>query len=210
VAKDFIKKLSQRLQQPLPGMEAHLKLAPYKRLFLDYPDINAMNPKIGSVLILLYPSDSDFSMVYIKRTEYKGVHSGQISFPGGRFEPEDISLETTALREAREETGADDAQITILGKLSNLYIPPSNFLVSPYVGFTDQRPFFIPDAREVESIIEVKLSEFLTALDNVSEKQIQTTYNKFINAPYFDIKGYHVWGATGMISCEFAAITAGL
>jgi 8-oxo-dGTP pyrophosphatase MutT (NUDIX family) len=210
VDQNFIQKLSSRLNEPLPGMQAHLKMAPYKRLFLDYPDVNAMNPKIGSVLILLYPSDADFSLVFIKRTEYKGVHSGQISFPGGKFEPADINLQTTALRETQEETGANENDITILGNLSNLYIPPSNFLVTPFVGYTAQRPQFNPDAREVEFIIEVKLSEFIRALDNISEKPIKTTYNSFINAPFFDINGYHVWGATGMISGEFAEIAAGL
>nr|MBA3899673.1 CoA pyrophosphatase [Bacteroidota bacterium] len=148
----------------------------------------------------------DYSVVFIKRAEYKGVHSGQISFPGGKFELADKTENITALRETREEIGIDDTKIQILGSLTKLYISPSNFLVSPFIGYLHSRPVFYPDAREVEIIIEVELSNLIKAFSHIKEKSIKTSADLMISAPSIDVLGHQVWGATAMISSEFIEV----
>lgn len=202
----FIQELQSKLLLPLPGIDAQSKMAPLGRLIYEYPDFEAFNPKKGSVLILLYPHGNGFKVVFIKRTEYKGVHSGQVSFPGGRFEPSDFTLDVTALRETKEEIGVDVEKVLILGNLTQLYISPSNFLVSPFIGFIDENPNFVPDKREVEAIIEADLSDLGHAFRDVQEKQIRTSGDIVITAPYLDVSGHHIWGATAMISSEFMEV----
>jgi 8-oxo-dGTP pyrophosphatase MutT (NUDIX family) len=206
VLPDFIHKLKEELSRPLPGAQAQYLMAPLGRLNTNLPDLESLNPKKGSVLILLYPTASDYTVVFIKRTEYKGVHSGQVSFPGGKFEPADETDDVTALRETKEEIGIDDAKIHLLGSLTKLYIPPSNFLVSPFIGYVDFIPAFNPDAREVESVIKTSLSSLLDAFTKVREKQIKTSEDLIISAPFIDVCGHHLWGATAMISSEFIEV----
>jgi 8-oxo-dGTP pyrophosphatase MutT (NUDIX family) len=202
---DFIYKLSLKLKQSLPGKEAQIKMASDIRLtnfqFRNEPE-NAIH---SGVLILLYPFGKSIQMVLIKRAIDKSVHSGQISLPGGKYEKEDANLEQTALRETHEEVGVKPSHIKILGSLTELYIPPSNFIVFPYVGFCNERPVFIPDGNEVDSIIEIDINEFLNPL-NLKTKEIIIRNEFKITAPVFEIQGHTVWGATGMILSEFVEI----
>ena len=153
----FIEFLEKRLQKPLPGKPAQLKmssLARIQKLLRLSPPENAVQ---SSVLILLYPYMGSVGLVLMLRPEYPGIHSGQISLPGGKYEETDESLIYTALREAQEETGIDPGQVQILGQLTEMYIPPSNFLVTPVVGYQPSRPFFTANPKEVEKIIEIRL-----------------------------------------------------
>jgi 8-oxo-dGTP pyrophosphatase MutT (NUDIX family) len=159
----------------------------------------------GAVLILLYPNwKGELCLVLIRRPEYNGVHSGQIALPGGGREA-DESLQTTALREAHEEIGISQKRITVLGNLSSIYIPVSNFLVYPYVAFHPDYPSFNPDPQEVAEIIEVPLQLFLDETTVRSEMRNHVSLG-LTEIPYFAILGHKVWGATAMILSEFIEI----
>jgi len=146
----FIDKLKIRLQQPLPGLTAHSVMASETRLKLKMPSPNERTRE-SAVLILFYPSDNQVFIPLILRPQYDGVHGGQMAFPGGRAEKEDEHLERTALREAQEEIGVRVSDITVLGKLTKLFIAHSNFYVQPVVGFMTHKPDFYPDPREVDT-----------------------------------------------------------
>ncbi len=202
---ELVSKLDKAFQSPLPGKEAHLKMAPSpidpKRFDMAVPD----NHRKGAVLILFYPHEDGVFLPLIKRPSYEGVHSGQIAFPGGKYEKDDIDLGTTALREANEEVGIDPSRVELIGELTNVYIPPSNFLVSPFIGVTDVRPDFIPEEREVDEIILPNLLEILSP-DIRKEKKFHFSRNMILDTPYFDIKGEVVWGATAMMISELLDI----
>jgi 8-oxo-dGTP pyrophosphatase MutT (NUDIX family) len=203
----FFQKLRIQLLQTLPGPDVQFKLAPLHRpLPGDYMHQPDFNPRIGSVMILLFPFKGQIHTVYILRAEYKGVHSGQVSFPGGKFDPSDASLSQTALRETHEEIGIEPKSITILGELTKLYIPPSNFLVTPYVGMLNEKPDFIINQREVAGIIDVDLPSIAASIQNVSIKKVKSAKDLIVTAPFLNIKNHHVWGATAMITNELIEV----
>ncbi len=197
---DFIRKLQNELNKPLPGADSHNKMMISGRRS-EYFD---QKPAKGSVLILLFPANGKLSVVLIKRAEYSGPHSNQVSFPGGKSEEGDKDPVHTALREAHEETGVPPENIKILGKLTPLYIPVSNFTVTPFVGYTSKKPGFKPDSREVKYIITAPLSHFLKK-ETVTCSRIKLP-GLDIEAPGYSIDGEHIWGATAMIMAEFIDI----
>ncbi|MFB6306378.1 MAG: CoA pyrophosphatase, partial [Flavobacteriales bacterium] len=133
----------------LRGDEAHLAMSSYKEKEKSRENVKK-DAKTSAVLLLLFPTENhSLETVFIQRPEYDGVHSGQISFPGGGREIHDKNLKETSLRETREEIGVLDNEVSIIGNLSDLYIPPSNYLVTPFVGYTDKAPNFNPDSNEV-------------------------------------------------------------
>lgn len=196
-------KLKQKLQQPLPGVTSHLKMAPRERAD-EYSGLNGLKPLVrkSAVLILLFPDNGKLKTVFIKRSVYDGVHSGQISFPGGKYENTDKSFEVTALRETKEEIGVENDKIEIIGQLTDLYIPPSNFLVKVFVGYSAQQPVYIKDKKEVQSILEVDLDD-LRDSRNITEKEFYSTSRKLkVIAPCYVINNIEIWGATAMIVTE--------
>ncbi|MCB9232520.1 MAG: CoA pyrophosphatase [Bacteroidia bacterium] len=197
----FINDLRRRLQGDLPGLEAQVGMAPAFRP-RELPDAATLEQaRKSSVLVLFYPLQETPHLVLMKRNEYPGVHSGQISFPGGRVEESDLDYHDTALREAQEEVGVNRHEVEILGELSKLYIPPSGFLVQPVVGFSRQRPDFVPDPSEVKEILEVPVSHLQDAANRKQmDMPIQGGIRK--NIPYFDVFGHTVWGATAMMLSE--------
>ncbi len=201
---DFTAQLRIQLKKPLPGNEAHIKMASKVRVeeLSGKYDISAA--KQSSVLILLYPYANSIYTVLMKRTSYNGIHSGQISFPGGKREKSDNSFIDTALREANEEVGILPETVEILGQLSDMYIPPSNFLVHPILGFSGKRPDLLPDSSEVEEIIETDIKAFYNG-SNIKEKELEVRGQK-IKTLYFDINGHIVWGATAMIISELKEV----
>jgi len=193
--------LRELFQNPLPGKDSHRLMAP-SRIFTGekYPDPRFA--KDSSVFIILFKKDGQIYIPLIKRTEYVGAHSGQISLPGGKYEPTDKSLLDTAYRETEEEIGISREMITYTGTLTTLYIPNSNFNVVPHVGVLNGEPIFTPNKREVERIITLPL-RILT--DNSSIKRFErTVHGKVISAPYYSYKDNRIWGATAMILSEFA------
>jgi 8-oxo-dGTP pyrophosphatase MutT (NUDIX family) len=196
----FIKAISERLKKPLPGEKSHRRMASKVRLQQLIFDHDKSNAIPSSVLILFYEDVGVLKTVFILRQTYDGVHSGQVSFPGGRMEENDKSLIETALREAQEEVNIIPHEVKILGTLSEMYIPPSNFLVLPIVAFQGSRPDFIAEESEVAQIIETDLS-FLFDESRIKETELDVRGYK-IHAPYFDVHGHVVWGATAMILSE--------
>lgn len=153
-------------------------------------------------MALFYPdADRETRLLLILRKVYEGVHSNQIGFPGGKVEEQDLDLLDTALRETHEEVGVSPSAIEVIKELSEVYIPPSNFLVRPYIGiYPDPKPF-VPEVNEVERIVEVYLKDFLDNTNRIQE-QLSTSYAKNINVPAYRLNGYTVWGATAMMLSE--------
>lgn len=198
-----LEKLEQLLKQPLPGRMGQVTMSPQPVDESRFQKLIRDDHRKGAVLMLFYPGKNQQTFVpFIKRPTYAGVHSGQIAFPGGKMDLEDTDLSITALRETEEEIGVDRNQITLLGKLTDLYIPPSNFMVSPYLGYVENVPKFKPDPKEVDRIILSPLEHILQK-DTRKQGLVQGSGGFRMNAPYFDIESEMVWGATAMMLGEF-------
>lgn len=199
---EFLKYIPKIVNQQLPALTAHAKMAPVSRLpTLDPEYYKDNNPRRSAVMMLFYPKDEMANLVLIKRNAYEGVHSSQISFPGGKAEPEDKDLAATAVRETFEEVGVVPSDIDVIMPFSDIYIPPSNFLVSPYLGISLAEPSFIPNPDEVVEIIELPLDVFLDD-SIVIETELQTSYAQRMSVPAFKVGQHIVWGATAMILSE--------
>ncbi|MDP2386238.1 MAG: CoA pyrophosphatase [Bacteroidota bacterium] len=201
----FISSLRKSLLQPLPGKNVQYEMASMFRRneILALESITGF--KESAVCILLYEKDGEIVFPLIERVVYDGVHSGQIAFPGGKKDETDPDLKITALRELHEETGIKVDEENVAGQLSQLYIPPSNFMVSPFVASLHQPPQFQISEFEVQQVVECSLSELLN--DAIIKETIVTVANGLkIKTPYFDIRGKVVWGATAMILNELKFI----
>ena len=160
------------------------------------------NAKQAGVMALFYPQEDDRThLLLIQRNRYPGVHSGQIGFPGGQREPGDSDLLDTALRESCEEVGAVRDHIDVVKSLSELYIPPSNFEVFPFIGLYKKEQPFIRQASEVEALLEVPLTDLLDD-SNLTTQSLSTSYASNIEVPAFLFQGHIVWGATAMMLNE--------
>ena len=161
-----------------------------------------VNPKKAAVMALFYP-DPQYrtNMLLILRNTYPGVHSNQIGFPGGQQEAQDISLQDTALRETQEEVGVPREEVIVVRSLSTLYIPPSNFEVSPFIGLYDKKHPFVPQQSEIEALVEVPLAELMDDRLLIT-RRLRTSYSRETEVPAFHLRGHVVWGATAMMLSE--------
>ena len=203
--RTFISKLRSELLIQLPGVEAHLRLAPeirIKDLKIGAEPTHAMD---SAVLILLYPVKNRLHTVVILRNEYNGVHSGQISLPGGKHEKSDIDFLFTAVRESEEEIGIIPTDIEIVGQLSRFYVRPSNFIIYPFIAYQPTRPEFHPDATEVKRIIEIDIFEELN-FNKIVNRTLTFKNDIQIHAPGFTVGGEFLWGATAMIISELISV----
>ncbi len=199
--KDFLTIISIIKNKSLGGLDTQLKMTPMERRQLDLSKIVAKNPKAAAVLMLIYPNkDLETCFLLTKRANYKGAHSAQISFPGGKKDTSDTSLSETALRETFEEVDVNSAEIKIIRDLTKTYIPPSNFWVYPFIGIMHKTPNFNKN-HEVASIIEITLQQLLDS-KNVSSINIETSYMNNVEVPCFKFGDHIVWGATAMILNE--------
>ncbi|MEZ4668011.1 MAG: CoA pyrophosphatase [Anaerolineae bacterium] len=156
-------------------------------------------PRQAGVLVLTYPETDGLHVVLTRRTETLKSHSGQISFPGGRRGPEDDSFTATALRETCEELGICEP-VEIIGMLSTLYIPPSNFQVHPIVATVPVRPTYIPNPDEVAEVFTMPLYYLLDA--EVKETEEREFNGKPLPVTYYRVNGHKVWGATAFMLSE--------
>jgi 8-oxo-dGTP pyrophosphatase MutT (NUDIX family) len=166
----FKEKLRNSLLLELPGTDVQWEMASSDRRMKAFPRSGGPESRKGAVMILLYPHKGTLSTLFMQRPLYKGVHSGQISFPGGKWESGDNNLTETALRETGEETGVGSNEIDVLGTLTPLHIPVSNITVTPVVGYIPYRPVFTPQKSEVVCLIEAEM-EFFTGRGGVKERR---------------------------------------
>lgn len=201
--KEFYELALKLKNLPLPGEYSHHKMSPELRIqWLKENKITDVNPKRAGVMALFYPDFQEKTrLLLILRKAYEGVHSNQIAFPGGKEEHSDKNLLETALRETYEEVGVAPDAIEVIKELSEVYIPPSNFLVRPFMGLYPNPQPFVREEQEVERIVEVNLMEFLDE-GNLIMEQLSTSYAKNINVPAYRLNGYTVWGATAMMLSE--------
>lgn len=192
--------LQQAYQNDLPGMHAQFQVVPPGRAKPDLSVIESQNPKKAGVLALFYPIKETPYLVLMKRNTYPGVHSGQISLPGGRVEEEDENWIATALRETEEEVGVPRNMVEVLGEITRVYIPPSNFLVQPVIGFTSVRPDFVPHEQEVDELLEIPVSAFCDP-QNLRTTQVEAR-GFTMQVPAYHIDKNIVWGATAMMISE--------
>jgi len=194
--KQFNKTLGEELNRGLPGFEAQKRMSPSIREHA----LKTHNPNLAldsSVLLLFYPKNGQLYLPFIKRTTGNTNHSGQISLPGGKYEKSDTNRIATAIRETNEELGIDCKKIKILGYLTELYIPVSNFMVLPVLGYCENLPKFKQNAFEVEEVIEMSIKELFSTKNKDEFTFVKN--NITIQAPYFKANNHKIWGATAMI-----------
>lgn len=198
---ELIEHLTQKIAEGLPGPEAQLRMAPvHRRSQMEVPE----HVLLGGVMVLLLPGEKEWDTLLIRRTEDGRTHGGQISFPGGKHETSDKTIQYTALRECEEEVGIVRDKIQVIGSMTPLYIPPSNFLVTPTLGYLDHRPLLRPSEREVQEIIQLPLSVIFHPV----KKTTRTISRTGKEAPGFETPVYEldedlvIWGATAMILSE--------
>lgn len=191
MVESFINSLKILFKKNISFEEASIfQQSPYNYEFRQ-KELQKNIPRLSAILILIYPKNDELYSVLMLRNTYNGEHSGQISFPGGKKESNE-NLEETAIREFEEEVGVIIKKNQLLKKMTDVYIPPSNFLVTPYLGFSEKTPTFSPNKREVAKLIEFPIRMLL-------DKDIIETTN---NTPYFNIQNQFVWGATALILSE--------
>lgn len=201
IFSEFTNQIEKLQSKSLGGLPSQFKLAPKLRTQFSEALIKSKNPKQAAVLALFYPDKNNQTRFLLtERASYNGAHSAQISFPGGKVEENDKNLKITALRETFEEVGVSSKNIKIVRQMSDAYIPPSNFLVAPFIGVTNNKPTFNPN-NEVATIIEVLASDLLDN-SNLTSVNMETSYMKKIEVPCFKLNDYVVWGATAMMLSE--------
>lgn len=201
---DFKSKLENRMSKPLPGVSAQnimkAKMSTGEAISFTHEG----PPRQGGVALLLYQEHGSWYFPLMKRPVYGGIHSGQISLPGGKLESSDQNLVDTALRETREELGLTIFNRQVIGSLTELYIVASHFNILPVVAVLDAKPVIAADEREVQQVIIASVDELLLPHSSKEKKMLVRGHHLF--APYFEVENEVVWGATAMILNEFITI----
>jgi 8-oxo-dGTP pyrophosphatase MutT (NUDIX family) len=202
----ILHKIKQIHPDNLPGFEAQVKMSPPLRKKYNAEDILQYKPKESAVMVLCYEKEEECYIAFTQRHEYDGAHSGQISLPGGKKDKEDIDLKATAIRETLEEIGVVISREQIVSELTWLYVPPSNFIIYPFVSCLEEVPRFIKEEKEVKEILEIRVQDFL---NNAHKKKYLYKNEKLgisFESPSYVINGNTIWGATAMILSELISI----
>jgi 8-oxo-dGTP pyrophosphatase MutT (NUDIX family) len=202
--KDFANRLKREISKGLPGTEVQWALASSDRMIRGFPRTPRPDSKEAAVMILLYQVENIIHTAFIQRPEYDGVHGGQISFPGGKRENSDRDLIFTAIRETSEEVGVDPNGIRIISTLTPLYIPVSDIIVTPVVGWLEKQPEFHHQEEEVVFIIEADIRTLINP-STIKIKPFEIR-GEMIDIKYFAYKNFVIWGATAMILNELFTI----
>lgn len=199
----FLSYLTNALQEDLLGVKAHQKMLPPGRRLKTYEsELSSVKP--SGVLLLLFPEAGNIYLCLIKRPSTMTHHPGQISFPGGKVEKDDASAEMAALREAQEEVGIDPAIVKIIGKLSELYVEVSKFLIHPFIAWADKKPDFIVNKAEVDELILLPLNDLVNN-ETIMETDMETITGR-LRVKYYPFNSQIIWGATAMILSELIEI----
>ena len=201
VFSDILKK---EIKKGLPGTDVQWQMASSDRMMRNFPRTPGTDARDAAVLILLFPFNNSIHTVFMQRHDYNGVHGGQISFPGGKKEPSDKDIIQTALREANEETGVDPSTIRVIGTLTPLFIPVSNMIVTPVVGWSEAKPDYKHQEDEVVFLFDAEMKRFLDPL--IIKTKPMEIRGETIEIKYFDYDGNLIWGATAMILHELLTI----
>ncbi len=200
----FPELLKAEILKGLPGTDVQWQMASSDRYVRNFQRIPPKDARAASVLILLYPLYGSIYTVFMQRPYYNGVHGGQISFPGGKHEPQDENEIHTALREAQEETGIDPEKLSIIGTLTPLYIPVSNTLVTPAVAWIRRKPAFSQLSDEVVFLFDADLNKFFDP--SIVKTKPFVIRQETLEVKYYDYEGHMIWGATAMILHELLVI----
>lgn len=202
---ELIDWLKDRLQQPLPGFMGQERMAARVK---PMPSQIPGNARPSAVLSLLFPVEDKLNLLLIKRVADGKAHSGQIGFPGGKQDSIDADLKATALREAHEEVGILSSDVDILGSLTPLYIPVSNFQVYPFVAYTSKKPEYNLSKSEVEMVMEIPMEELFHAERKTVVNVTSPVMPEILRSvrAYKLANGSIVWGATAMIISELEVI----
>lgn len=198
-----ILRLRRRLASPLPGLRVQMGMAPMPRPGTERILDPSLDCRRAGVLVLLYLRAGELHLVLTRRTEMVENHRGQISFPGGSIDPGEDPV-TAALREVEEELAVERSRLEVLGQLSPLYIPPSDFCVYPVVAYAPERPAFEPNSDEVAEVLEVPISVLMTPVTRCEE--VWQMRGVPVRVPFYAVSGQKVWGATAMMLCELLAL----
>jgi 8-oxo-dGTP pyrophosphatase MutT (NUDIX family) len=198
----YVATLRSRLAAPLPGLATQLTMAPEYREPVLFADALRRPCREAAVLTPLCAVGGIPSVILTVRPDHLKDHAGQISFPGGRRESGE-SLIHTALREAQEEVGVAPDTVDVLGALTPLYIPPSNFCVYPFVGVVADDVVLIPNETEVMSILQIPLPDLLRS--SAQRRERLQVNGQTVTVPCFSVDGHRIWGATAMILAELLA-----
>ncbi len=200
----LLKTLENNAKADLPGEMAQYKLAPTSRIRPNWDTIDQFNPKTAAVGLLLYEKENFPHLLFIKRVDDGGVHGGQIAFPGGKQDLTDKDTLFTALRECYEEVGLEIEKSSLICKLSKLYVPPSNYIIHPYVILVNEVNSWIPNPYEVAEVLEINLMEFSSKAELKTETILVRDFK--IETPVFQINNSIIWGASAMILNEFLTL----
>ncbi len=202
----ILDKIKQIHPEILPGFAAQPKMSPPLRHKYKLEDLKKFSAKESAVMLFLYEKEDEAYLVFTQRDVYKGAHSGQISLPGGKRDPEDLSLMHTALRETREEVGVKIPVLNVINSLTWLYVPPSNFVIYPFIAYSEERPRFIKEEKEVKEILEFSIKDLLDERNQKAYVYENKKLDVQFTSPSYQINDKIIWGATAMILSEFLSI----
>ncbi|MEX0866071.1 MAG: CoA pyrophosphatase [Pirellulales bacterium] len=199
--------LATRLQRELPGVDAQRQFEAELN-FGRHAGPPPHDARAAAVVVLLYPERSGpqlgtWKIILTQRPGNLPHHGGQICLPGGMVE-QDESLRQAALRELEEELGVAESQVTVLGRLSPLYVWVSNFWVTPWVAWCEEEPLWRPSPDEVTALVALPLADLLD--DRCLGRIQQRRRGLQFTAPCIESGGHRIWGATSMILGELKSL----